>query len=312
MLLADPQIALGDWRQALKDSTEPADLGRLLAHIQAEHLPHAVLIDCTASEQIAGHHAAWLERGIHVVTANKKANSADFSVYQEIRRAAAAAGTRYLYETTVGAGLPVVKTLRDLRETGDRIESVEGIFSGTLAYLFNIFDASRPFSELVREAWREGYTEPDPRDDLSGMDVARKLVILAREAGIQLEIRDLEVESLAPEELADADVEGFLDGLRDHDEAMAARYRSAAAENRSLRFVGRLDRQGRGRIGLVAVPPEHPFAQIDLTDNVVRYATARYNTNPLVIRGPGAGPAVTAGGVFADLLRLCSMLGARI
>lgn len=312
MVLTDPSIAPADWRAAFEQSAVATDLDALAAHVHADHLPHAVLIDLTASEEVALRHAEWLGRGLNVITANKKANAADYSLYREIRRAAHAAGTRYLYETNVGAGLPVVQTLRDLRQTGDRIESIEGILSGTLAYLFNIFDASRPFSELVRDAWKEGYTEPDPRDDLSGMDVARKLVILAREVGIMLDLGDLEVESLTPPDLAGGGVEDFLKGLAKHDDTMAQRYRAAVERGQVLRFVGRMDRAGRGRIGLVEVPADHVFAQIDLTDNVVRYTTARYDRNPLIVRGPGAGPAVTAAGVFADLLRLCSMLGARI
>jgi aspartokinase/homoserine dehydrogenase 1 len=212
----------------------------------------------------------------------------------------------------VGAGLPVIQTLRDLRETGDVIDSIEGIFSGTLAYLFNVYDGSVPFSSIVREAKTRGYTEPDPRDDLSGTDVARKLIILAREMGLRLEMSDVKVESLVPRDLAGGSIDEFLDGLTRYDAAMLQRYQSAKKAGKVLRFVGRITAQGEATVGVVELEGKHAFANIALTDNVVRFATARYCNNPLIVQGPGAGPEVTAGGVFADLLRLSAYLGARL
>ena len=164
------------------------DADKLVAHVQADYLPHAVLIDCTANQGVADRYAGWLERGIHVITPNKRAHSGPIAYYQDLKRLSRGSRTHFLYEATVGAGLPVIQTLKDLVETGDEIRSISGIFSGTLAYLFNLFDGTRPFSEIVREAKAKGYTEPDPRDDLSGTDVARKAVILAREAGLTLEL----------------------------------------------------------------------------------------------------------------------------
>src|SRR5690606_38045067 len=187
--------------------------------------------------------------------------------------------------------------------------SVSGICSGTLAYLFNLFDGSRPFSEIVREAKARGYTEPDPRDDLSGMDVARKAVILAREAGLELELADIDVESLAPAALADASVEEILARLADFDAPMAERVADARRAGLVLRYVADVDvRAARASERLQAFPPTHPFANLSLRDNIVQFAPGRYRDNPLIVRGPGAGPAVTAAGIFADLLRLCSML----
>ncbi len=309
MLLDDSRIDLSQWPEAMKSRGGQTDLEQLADHVQTEHIPHAVLIDCTASDGVAQLHHEWLQRGIHVITANKKAAAGDLPMYRQLRQACRDGGTRYLYETTVGAGLPVVQTLSDLRQTGDRVQMIEGIFSGTLAYLFNMYDGKRGFSELVREAWEKGYTEPDPRDDLTGTDVARKLVILAREIGMELNVNDLKVESLVPEELSQSSVEEFLDGLKSHDGELETRLRNASKDNRRLRFVGRLTSDGKASVGLTEVPADHPFAGIDLTDNVVRYVTERYCDNPLIVRGPGAGPEVTAAGVFADLLRLGSMLG---
>ncbi|MDE0004838.1 MAG: hypothetical protein OXQ29_19275, partial [Rhodospirillaceae bacterium] len=197
---------------------------------------------------------------------------------------------------------------------GDDIASISGIFSGTLAYLCNVFDATRPFSEIVREARAQGYTEPDPRDDLSGMDVARKAVILAREAGLELELEDIKVESLVPVELSSevvSSVDEFLDRLVDFDAPMAERFRAAERDNHVLRYVAEVDlSKGHAEVALRTFHRGHPFAGISLTDNVVQFVTRRYADNPLIVRGPGAGPDVTAAGIFADILRLCSMLGA--
>ena len=289
-----------------------ADLTRFIEHIRVDYLPHTVVIDCTADGEVAKHYRDWLELGIHVVTPNKKANSASMDYYDSLKVARRIGGSHYLYEGTVGAGLPVIQTLRDLRETGDEIDSIEGIFSGTLAYLFNVYDGSVPFSAIVNEAKQRGYTEPDPRDDLSGTDVARKLIILAREMGLRLEMSDVQVASLVPGDLANSSIDDFLAGLSTYDAGMQQRFAAAAAAGKVLRYVGRITSTGEATVGLVELDRKHAFANIALTDNVVRFATARYNKNALIVQGPGAGPEVTAGGVFADLLRLSAYLGARL
>ena len=313
MVLAGGEIDPARWREAPGAVRQPADLAAFARHIQADHLPHAVIIDCSASAEVARHYHDWLAAGIHVVTPNKKANSGPLEYYESLKDARRAAGTHYLYEATVGAGLPVIQTLRDLRETGDEVRSVEGIFSGTLAYLFNVYDGREAFSSIVRTAKQKGYTEPDPRDDLSGTDVARKLIILGREIGLKLELADVAVESLVPPELAACAADEFLARLPEFDERMRARYAEADAAGQVLRYVGRLDaRTGTATVGLVRLERRHPFANIALTDNVVRFETLRYCDNPLIVQGPGAGPEVTAGGVFGDLLRLCAYLGAKI
>ncbi len=308
MVLGQSRLDLPAWRAQL-DAGEPVDIGRFVEHVQTDYLPHTVLIDSTASQEVADRYAEWLGRGIHVITPNKRAHSGPIGYYQELKRLSRAAHTHFLYEATVGAGLPVINTLKDLVETGDDIESISGIFSGTLAYLFNVFDGTQPFSEIVRDARARGYTEPDPRDDLSGMDVARKAVILGREAGLDLELGDLDVESLVPAALADASVDEFLERLADFDEPMAQRVEAAARDGEVLRYVADVNvRDGKARVRLERFTTDHPFANISLTDNIVQFVTRRYSENPLIIRGPGAGPDVTAAGIFADLLRLCSML----
>jgi aspartokinase/homoserine dehydrogenase 1 len=308
MLLGEPRIDLGDWQAAFDQHAVEVDLAAFERHVNPEHLPHAVIIDCTASEHVAAKYAGWLADGVHVITPNKRAFSGPYADYRTLQDAADKGSSHYFYETTVGAGLPIIDTLCDLIHTGDDVRSVRGIFSGTLAYLFNVYDGSKPFSDIVRAAKESGYTEPDPRDDLSGMDVARKLTILAREMGQPLEIGDFPIESLVPESLRECSIDEFLDRLSESDAAIDALYRKAASGNKRLRYVAQLDAQGNARVGLDAVAVEHPFSNINLTDNIVQFETERYSANPLVVQGPGAGPEVTAAGVFADLLRLARFL----
>jgi len=312
MLLAEGGVPLESWKERFDKDATDADFVRFMEHVRVDYLPHTVLIDCTASADIAKRYPEWLAAGIHVITPNKKANSADLPFYHRLRDARKAGAAHYLYETTVGAGLPVVQTLRDLRETGDEITSVEGIFSGTLAYLFNSYDGKKAWSDIVRDARQRGYTEPDPRDDLSGMDVARKLIILGREIGLALEMADVKVESLVPAGLDGGSIDDFMSRLPQHDSAMNDRLETARARGKVLRYVGRLTADGKATVGVVELDSKHAFANIALTDNVVRFATRRYCDNPLIVQGPGAGPEVTAGGVFADLLRLAAYLGARL
>ena len=310
MYLAERMIDLGNWRESLNSISEPLDWNRFVAHVNADHLPHSVMVDCTASNEVAAQYVDWFAQGIHVVTPNKKAQSGTLEHYDQIQAARRDNNVHFLYEPSVGAALPIVQTLRDLRETGDEVLSIEGIFSGTLAYLFNVFDGTGSFSALVRKARENGYTEPDPRDDLSGIDVARKLIILGRELGLRLELQDIEIESLVPAGLDDVSVDEFLDGLAEQDVLMLDRWKKSNEAGEVQRYVGRLDRSGAATARLESLPTDHAFAHINLTDNIVRFVSERYSDNPLVVQGPGAGPAVTAAGVFADLLRLARYLGA--
>jgi aspartokinase/homoserine dehydrogenase 1 len=309
MLLGDRHLDLGRWREQMQTSTLPLDFETFERHVNADHLPHAAIVDCTASDEIAARYAGWLRAGIHVVTPNKKAFSGDGQLYEELRESARAGSSHCFYETTVGAALPIIRTMRDLIDTGDRIHSVQGILSGTLAYLFNVYDGRRPFSEIVLAARESGYTEPDPRDDLSGMDVARKLTILARELGTMIGIGDFPVQNLVPEALRDVSLDEFLARLPEHDAAMQTLFRDAERQQRILRYVAKLTADGAASVGLEMVAASSPFGNINLTDNIVQFVTDRYSANPLVVQGPGAGPEVTASGVFGDLLRLAAFLG---
>lgn len=310
MLLDDRRLELQDWKPTLDASTRAADLERFVDHVHASHLPHSVIIDATASDFLPQQYEGWLARGINIITPNKKGNAGPLASYRSLRATARRHQRYFLYETNVGAGLPVIHTLRDLLETGDEIIKIEGVLSGTLSYIFNSFDGTKAFSEIVREAHRQGFTEPDPREDLTGVDVARKLIILAREMGLAVELNQVEIESLVPEELRSTGAEEFLNELHRDDHRMSERQRAARTRERVLRYVGVVEADGRLSAGLREYPSDHPFANLKGGDNIVSFQTRRYNAEPLIVRGPGAGPEVTAAGVFADLLRLASFLGA--
>ena len=315
MVLDEHQIDLNTWRDSLAGDDArvmATDLDHLTDYVHTESVPHAAIIDCTASVEVAMRYGDWLAEGIHVLTPNKKANSGAIEYYRTLRQTSRRADAHYFYETTVGAALPIIQTLRDLVQTSDEVQRIEGIFSGTLSYLFNSFDGSRPFSEIVAAARDEGYTEPDPREDLSGMDVARKVVILAREMGLEVSLSDMEIEGLVPSGLEGGTVEDFLEKLTDYDEEMFRLVEQARSRGEVLRFVGVIDPESGCQVSLRRYQAEHLFARIRLTDNIVTFHTARYHDNPLVVQGPGAGPDVTAGGVFADLLRLANYLGATL
>ncbi len=303
----DPAAAIN---ALVTGDADALDLDRFAAHIRAEHLPHALIVDCSGSNAVAARYPEWLAMGIHVVTPSKHAGSGDWARYCAIREAEKHGGL-FRYEASVGAGLPVIQTLRSLLDTGDTLTGIEGVLSGTLAWLFNRYDGSAPFSELVAEARALGYTEPDPRDDLSGTDVARKLVILAREAGGTLSLSDVEIESLVPASLRDVSRDEFLARMHELDAPMQARLDAARAQGRSLRYLAQLDANGGARVGLAMPEPGHASLSSRLTDNLIQFRTRRYAHNPLVVQGPGAGADVTAAGVFGDILAISRTLGAR-
>ncbi|XP_019432626.1 PREDICTED: bifunctional aspartokinase/homoserine dehydrogenase 2, chloroplastic-like isoform X1 [Lupinus angustifolius] len=313
MLLSDVGIDLARWRELRKENSEVTNLGKFAQHLHGNHfIPNTVIVDCTADSVIAGYYYDWLRKGIHVVTPNKKANSGPLDQYLRLRALQRQSYTHYFYEATVGAGLPIVSTLRGLLETGDKILQIEGIFSGTLSYIFNNFKDGQSFSGVVSEAKEAGYTEPDPRDDLSGTDVARKVIILARESGLKLELSDIPVESLVPEPLrVCASAQEFMQQLPKFDEEFGKKQHDAENAGEVLRYVGVVDvTNKKGFVELRRYKKDHPFAQLSGSDNIIAFTTRRYNQQPLIVRGPGAGAQVTAGGIFSDILRLASYLGA--
>jgi aspartokinase/homoserine dehydrogenase 1 len=275
----------------------------LLDVLQASGAPFKVVVDATASDRLAAKHPDWLARGCHVVTANKALVGGGIEGWR-VLRAACEAGMHYGDSATVGAGLPALSTLRRLRGCGDTVARIEGVFSGSLSYLFNHYDGSQPFSTLLREARVLGYTEPDPRADLAGEDVARKLLILARDSGFALERSRIEVENLVPETLRDLPLEDFLSRLPELDRVLAARHASAVRCGGVLRYMARFDAKAGARVGLAALPRSHPAAYLVGADNLFAFTTARYAARPLVIQGAGAGPGVTAQALLGDVLAL--------
>ena len=291
------------------------DVGALLARATRPHALEAVdaalggagtriVIDATASEAVADRHPHWLARGIHVVTACKLGQGTSLARWRAIQAAREAGGTCYGDSATVGAGLPILRSLRALQAGGDRIHAIAGVLSGSLAWLFHQYDGLRPFSGFVREAHAAGYTEPDPREDLSGEDVRRKLLILARAAGVPLAPADVAVDSLVPEALAGLPRAALFDALPQLDAPLRARYATAWKQGARLRFIARLQADGRARVGLEALPAEDPLAGGGGTDNRVALWSDRYPRQPLVLQGPGAGAEVTAAALLDDALAI--------
>jgi len=307
----DAALADGNWPS---DET-PVDLEQLATHVlsaAAASGGRAMMIDNTASDVPAELYDAWLAAGADVATPNKRAGSGPFARYQRIRAAEQSGRSRFLYEATVGAGLPIIGPLQTLLNAGDEVQAVEGIFSGTLSYIFNTWKPGVKFSAVVAEAKDKGFTEPDPRDDLSGTDVQRKVTILARELGMQIELGDVPVESLVPEALqaweppAGANLgEAFVKELAAFDDKMDALIAEADAAGEVLRFVGAVDvAAGTASVKLARYPKDHPFASTQFADNIVTYATKWYTPRPLVVQGPGAGAEVTAAGIFGNVLEV--------
>ncbi|MEZ8230427.1 bifunctional aspartate kinase/homoserine dehydrogenase II [Vibrio splendidus] len=267
----------------------------------------AVVLDVTASPVLAAKYLQIAQQGIHLISANKVAGSASSEYYHQVQDAFAKISRHWLYNATVGAGLPINHTVRDLRESGDDIIALSGIFSGTLSWLFQQFDGTVPFSELVDLAWQQGLTEPDPRADLDGSDVMRKLVILARESGLDIEPENVKVESLVPAELQELSVDDFFDKASVLSEELAERLEKAHSQQKVLRYVARLEKNGKATVGVEALSKEHALANLLPCDNIFAIESKWYKDNPLVIRGPGAGREVTAGAIQSDLNRMSSL-----
>lgn len=308
MLLTSGPMDLSTWETQFNLCEQPANLDDFVNHLLSADMPHAVIIDCTANQNIAHHYVQFIEKGIHVITPNKHTNAGDLEYYKKLKMLTQKRNNYYLYEATVCAGLPVINTLQDLLKTGDHVLKIEGIVSGTLSYIFSELAKGKSFSECVMEAKKLGYTEPDPREDLSGMDVARKLVCLAREMGHDVTLQDVEVCDLVPEALKSCPREEFLAKLHLYDDEMKDHITKAKANQEKLSYVGAIAADGTLSVAFNSYPGDHPFSRLEGTDNMLIFHTRRYDKNPLIIQGPGAGAEVTAAGVFADLLRLVSFL----
>lgn len=297
-------ITESDWKDLLDQSDAPMELSQFIREMRAINLSNCVFVDCTSSNEIADGYAEILKAGISVVTANKKANSDRFEKYMLLRDLAESNELQYLYETNVCAGLPVIHTIQDLLNVGDTIYKIEAVVSGTLSYIFNSFSGDRKFSDIVIEAHEKGYTEPDPRDDLDGMDMVRKLLILARESGVPLELEQVENQKFLPEEFFNVDtVDDFIEQLKTYDSAMEEKRKQAEKDGKTLQYIASLA-EGKAEIALKAIGESHPFYQLTGNDNIIALTTRLYNETPMVIQGPGAGPEVTAAGVFTDILQV--------
>lgn len=303
MLVSWEGIDLSSWNKELQEKGIASNIEELLEEVKSHKTDNVIVVDCTASEDIPSRYIDFIRAGAHIVSANKKGNIVSMSDYSLLREALSRYNKCFFYETNVGGGLPILSSLRRLLDSGDKVESIEAVLSGTLSYLMNSYDGSTPWSELVLRAKDNGLTEPDPRDDLSGMDVARKLLILVRELGCSAELGDIEVESLVPEECKKMSKEEFMKNLHKYDGNMVERFDHARLKGALLRYVARYI-DNKLSVKLEEVLNDHPLAHLRGTDNVFVLRSALYNKTPLIIQGPGAGREVTAAGVLADIIKV--------
>lgn len=297
-------ISLDTWQDDLQASPYEADLQAFISKMKEMNLPNCVFIDNTASQAPIGFYEQVFKANISVITCNKIGNSGSYQQYRTFKDTARTHGVDFFYETNVGAGLPIINTLKNLMNSGDRVQRIEAILSGTISFIFNNFKGDANFHDVVKEAQEKGYTEPDPRDDLSGKDFMRKMLILARDAGYAMEEADVEIESVLPKASLEAkSVEDFYATLKTEDAHFAKLKDEAAKDGKVLRYIGKLE-DGKVTITLQMVDENHPFYMLSGSDNIISFTTDRYKERPLVVKGPGAGAEVTAAGVFADLINL--------
>ena len=306
MIFSEFPIDLDSWDDLLEEDGLPMTLDGFVDEMIALNMRNSIFIDCTGSEAIPTYYDKILRESISVVTPNKVACSSDFDTYLGLKKTATEFQTKFLFETNVGAGLPIISTLSDLLKSGDRIYKIQAVLSGTLNFLFNTYDGSQKFSDVVKQAKAEGYTEPDPRLDLSGVDVMRKILILARESGYKLELDDITNQGFVPEECMNTDsIDDFYDKLDEYDHVFQALVEKAKSEGKRIKYVASFENRV-ATTGLDSFGSDHPFYELDGKDNIVLFYTKRYSEQPLVVKGAGAGAAVTASGIFADVMRITS------
>lgn len=306
MLFNREGIDIATFRETMMSEGQDSSLGKFKNEIIGLNMYNSIFVDCTANEQAAGLYAELLNANISIVTANKVAASSEYENYALLKKTAKRKGAKFLFETNVGAGLPIITTLNDLVNSGDTIVKIEAVLSGTLNFIFNTISETVPLSQTIRMAKEQGYAEPDPRIDLSGVDVARKLLILVRESGHQFDMKDIKINTFIPEKYFEGSVDDFWKRIPEMDAEFEANRKKLAAEGLFWRFVAKFE-DGKAEIGLQEIPANHPFADLQGSNNLVMFNTERYHEFPMIIKGYGAGAAVTAAGVFADIIRVSNI-----
>jgi aspartokinase/homoserine dehydrogenase 1 len=306
MIIDKKGISLENYKETLKTQGEKGDISVFIQNMTRMNLRNSIFIDCTADEDVASRYGEILESYVSIVTANKIACSSGQSYYHKLKTIANERGVRFMYETTVGAGLPIIKTISDLILSGDRILKIEAVLSGTMNFIFNELSEEMPLSSAIRKAREKGYSEPDPRVDLSGTDVVRKIMILAREAGYPIEKSDVQVSKFLPDDCFEGDLNNFFEKVKEHDAVFEQKRIELSKQNKKWRFFATLD-QGKAKVELLTIGSEHPSFNLEGSNNIVLFTTTRYHELPMVIKGYGAGAEVTAAGVFADLMRVVNV-----